>query len=483
MSKPNRKLAFPILGALCSVLLLGGFDGCNIYIYPYVGEPETQPEPMPEPGPAPEGEPDGPIWECFSDQDCPSGTVCQFSEDDECWTEPNCGSGDDADVDCYGLVAPCGYGTCVEVDDRCEDACFNNYNAFLEDCLGGMDGADQMPEPNDGCFERADEFLGQCLQSCGGPPPPPPPPYDCQDACFMDFEELLRECEQNGDQDCFQFAEENLNYCLMGCDEPPPPPDGCEDRCFLEFEDILRQCEQAGDDECYIFAEENLNFCLTHCDEPPPPNTCEDDCFVNFEALLQNCYDGSDPNGARPYPGECEQRAEEFLGQCLDSCDSPPPPPDGCEEECINNINRAFEECLAQGQDPQFCEDVILPLFEQCLQNCEGPTGDCDTDADCGPGQRCEIVEWCNGGEPINCDPATGECDAPVAPPECGSQGMCVVVEEPPPPDRCQDDADCGQGGACIVQEYCYFNCDVNDPSCCFEEGQCLYEDAQPGQP
>lgn len=533
MTKANRKFALPVLGALCSVLLLGGFDGCNVNIYVSPNEPEVQPEPTPEPQPNPEPQPEPQPepypGECFSDDDCPGGTVCVFFEDgDECYgnDEPVCDPDGDGNDDCRGLVAPCGYGQCVDIAPQCEDDCFRNYDEIINECLennGGADGQGDAIYPYDECFEYADQFLGQCLESCEEPPPPPqceencfqqydmfinecfqwggdeeecfreadeflnyclmdcdeppPPPPQCEEYCFDLYEELIQECQYTDDPDCYAWVEEELNYCLMNCDEPPPPPPACEEDCFQQFEEILQECEQSGqDEECYRFAEENLEYCLMDCDQPPPPPMCEDDCFRNYEQIIQECYEGygNDPDqpGAPIAPPEdCELWAEEFLGQCLESCDEPTT----CEDRCIEDINGAFEECLASGQDPQVCEDILGPLVEECFASCHPTGGECNDDADCGDGQRCEIVEWCEGFVAPPCDDPSGEnCDLPVDP-NCGQEGICVEIE-PPPPSECRDDADCGEGGRCEVQEYCYFSCDVNDDECCFEEAVCVYE-------
>lgn len=429
-----------------------------------------------------------PLW-CGTDADCPDGFRCLIEG------QPQPG----------GLIA----GQCIPDDvSNCEEECLWEVDAFLNECLEYAD--------EESCFSEAEWIFQDCVESrCYMPPPPPPNecysdadcgpyeyceyydyaepdypgdepgliapggycmPYEqnCEEQCFMQYDEFLQHCEliDIPFEDCAREAEYMLDDCLGSCHEPPPPPPHCDELCGEEYFWFIQECEQSGDPECFEHAEIMFEECMQSCNEPPPPPQCEDGCFNEFEAFLMEC----DQIGSITDPNFCYREAELFLDQCLQSCEPPPPP--ACEEECYAAYDDAFLACLAEGNDPHVCDRISSAVFEGCLDRCDGieppPSGECQTDADCGDGGRCETIEWC-ADMPYPCEIGpNGEEICPEPEPSCGSESICVYETEPePPPSECHAGDVCADGSECIVEEVCYFYCDANDPDCCFEVGHC----------
>jgi hypothetical protein len=73
--------------------------------------------------------------------------------------------------------------------------------------------------------------------------------------------------------------------------------------------------------------------------------------------------------------------------------------------------------------------------------------GNCDDDADCGPGGDCYMTPVNNGPDAhvclVPCDPGCPPPDDGVAMELCNNSSMCVLV--------CNDDPDCPDGMACYV--------------------------------
>jgi uncharacterized protein (TIGR03382 family) len=101
---------------------------------------------------------------------------------------------------------------------------------------------------------------------------------------------------------------------------------------------------------------------------------------------------------------------------------------------------------------------------------------ECLTDADCADGEVCALTD-CGP----TCDPDDPTCE----PVDCGSGGVCIAVEEPPP--SCTADSDCADGDICITQTIASCtgcacaddgdNDPTNDPPCdCPAEPECTDE-------
>ena len=528
-----------LVGATFSILALSGFQACEITVVPIDPEPsEPEPgEPEPQPG-----------QECFADSDCPGDLVCEFTGD--CLPYP-C---DDGEV-CPEVCAPQGF--CVEPRGNTEcwdldlDACQQNADCQIEEVFlpceqpdVGEDGSagDAMMPPD--CGDT--EFICVPVDE----PPPPPPPFECdtdQDCGEGAHCEVYEYCYQ--ESDCDPFSGECSGDCeyesICVPDEPPPPFEcdtdqdcGPGQRCeFVEYCESTPGCDPAAGEDCALIDPfcGVESFCVPE-DEPPFGCDADLDCGEGAHCeAIEYCWDepvdctaedGTDCT--MPYPCEveliCVPDEPPFGGDCLDdadcgqgercelidSCVDPGP----CQPDENGNCIDIGAPCILEGvcvpvepPPPSECRDDAdcgadshCELYDVCLPNdCNDPTGqdcldptpclvegvcvpneppsECFDDADCGQGERCELIDSCV--EPGPCQPdENGNCMDIGAP--CILEGVCVPVE-PPPPAECRDDADCGEGAICDLVETCYEPpCAAGSQVCepvCVVEGRCVQPD------
>jgi hypothetical protein len=128
------------------------------------------------------------------------------------------------------------------------------------------------------------------------------------------------------------------------------------------------------------------------------------------------------------------------------------------------------------------CPEPFCPEGEECPEPdpCEAPEpfsacvpGPCDSDADCGAGLLClEVTSYDCPASPPPCDPEDESCE----PPDSGS-GECTEETEgyclPPYLAPCEADADCGPGFECVESEIC--SCSGSEPGS-GEEPECSCE-------
>jgi Cys-rich repeat protein len=129
---------------------------------------------------------------------------------------------------------------------------------------------------------------------------------------------------------------------------------------------------------------------------------------------------------------------------CAGTCVPHQPPPPQCttDAECGPGMRCDLIEC----------DDVDCGPGMDCYRACRGvcvpngpPPVECWSDWDCGPGQRCEI-DWTRCPVP-DCPPGADCAQAMIA---CG--GVCVPNQPPP---VCYSDADCGPGYRCQLDDWC----------------------------
>ncbi|MGM0574843.1 MAG: hypothetical protein ACQEXJ_03810 [Myxococcota bacterium] len=161
--------------------------------------------------------------------------------------------------------------------------------------------------------------------------------------------------------------------------------------------------------------------------------------------------------------------------------------PNGAGGSCAWAQTEAFEECMAQYEEPEppACQtdsdcpvgqrcacmpDPSCPMCDVCLMQCvpdEEPT-ECHSDEDCGPDMKCEL-EPC---PPCPCEDDGCACGA------CYPQGECVPQE----PTGCTSDADCGPGEVCDLAPCPPCDCPADAENCvcepCEPIGACV-----PGEP
>ena len=109
----------------------------------------------------------------------------------------------------------------------CQDICWNDYSAEVEDCVdkGDVSGLLTPPAPapppalvevssatytgptvdvltttRDKCKENIGyDKLNKCLAKCLPPPPPPPPADNCEDKCEEDYDAEVDDCVNKAD--------------------------------------------------------------------------------------------------------------------------------------------------------------------------------------------------------------------------------------------------------------------------------------------
>ena len=142
--------------------------------------------------------------------------------------------------------------------------------------------------------------------------------------------------------------------------------------------------------------------------------------------------------------------------------DARPPPPPGfvCVAATPACAHLPVETCY----DDARCRVVVPPQLPciapsdtpscaqpppYCAPRAGGPS-QCQSDADCGFGARCDVVEVCTdcAAPPTDGDAGTSDAPGPISPlctPTCSKNGQCISLKP------CSDDAQCAVGEACVV--------------------------------
>lgn len=507
--------------------------------------PEQQPEPEPGDG---GGDAAPPPVECFSDSECDEGTRCQNgscarvepSDIGVCLPAtcsdrgdvalPACPPGTEVSIDFSS--DPCGTPTCVPVDGcRALDAetCANTpgCEVFLEDCCGGTEpnGCDCAPLERCAATDDCEGLdASACLQNpaCelveGGPSSGGGGDGGAPICEVCDSDGVCRPCGEEVD--------------------PPPASSVC----------IARPVDATclGDAECGVGERcELITVCATGCTTDPTTNetTCIDECWFEPGTCVpatSTCWDIVDPELCLSTPGcelvdpngtggavPCDVNDPDCAGLVAPVCQ---PASAGCtnDSECPNGQHCAVRETCAPC-DPSSADDIgcLAPCFleGQCVDGT--PPSTCDTDADCGAGGSCVPVDVCNacpappdGFEAPPCDVVCTvenrcviETQACFVDADCGTnelcdfsqgcaanptgliacQGVCVAVDEPPPPDGayCLSASDCGANEFCVTNDavcrdnpasdveacwgWCAGGCtEAETPAIDFASGQCV---------
>ncbi len=242
------------------------------------------------------------------------------------------------------------------------------------------------------------------------------------------------------------------------------------------------------------------------CVPAPQPTECSSDLDCGDGAYCD--FDGAYPEGFDPDPTNCIA----LIGVCrpIETCNSNSEcgidehcefgPTTRCDAICEEGgdcrcggapaegtCEPGPAECFSDADCPadSFCPAVLTDCGcaagEDCPMDCywgpsycepRGPTSECDTDADCGPGALCSFMEIVCAGGP------NGES------PDCFEQlGICI----PGPIDECVTDADCARGETCVFNQYdclCaggpedYCDCGTSPGTCEPQPGEACQSDA-----
>lgn len=395
---------------------------------------------------AEEPDPDPTPVSCHDDSDCAPDELCRFDG-----FGPQPAPPPDGDEERPG--DPPEGGACDPSSPECDP--------------GPM--PEPMPEPQGTCVPREcadrDIFLPEC-------PPGTEPVIDfSEDDCGVPQCVPVPggECEGLSPEECAANPSCEGHFFGGGGGEPD-----CTVRCD-ENGNCVEECD--ADSFCQEICDEAGN-CFVECPEdpmPPPPEefVClprepTGGCFSDFDCGPDQICERTVVCGGAcredPSTGEvfCEEFCEE-VGFCVETngCESLPP------EEC--ELDPGCELVFSGGAAPCVCEpngDCACPDPEPSEPICvpRAPSG-CQSDVDCGPGSRCELVEICDDGC-IAPDPGDGS-GAP-APPDCESncrvEGMCVPDESY---TVCSADSECGDGQLCDMINYCEL------PPGCEDGGDC----------
>ncbi len=193
---------------------------------------------------------------------------------------------------CFGvfeeILMECEY--VAEVDPEGAEYCFMEAELFLDECLQGDHGGDELP--GDECEELIEALV-----------------YEC---------EMLAEVDPEGAEYCFMEAELIVDECYQGGGDDWVNP---EEACLLEAEPWIEECilvaefDPEGAEECFLGVEEFLAVCMEEGDGPIDEVHPEDECLQELEPWFEQCASiiDIDPEGAE----ECFMAADEALAACM----------------------------------------------------------------------------------------------------------------------------------------------------------------------
>jgi Cys-rich repeat protein len=364
--------------------------------------------------------------ECNTNADCPEGFLCESFCDFPCDPDdPNCG--------CPGACVPVDPPQCGD-DQECPPG-----HVCVQECWGWCD-----------------EQTGECFEECRGTCVPdfPPECYSDQDCMMPDG--VIGQCLDGrcvfDDLRCDDgSACPPGMICEMVCwDCDPNNPDcepGCEGYCVPDY-----QPECSSDFDC-ISEDGTVGRCLDgRCIFEPMQCQGDYECPPGHTCQLEYCLDWCTPDDLEccfgvcvpDNPNECNSDQECFdpatseNGRCIngvcifDNCVCPEIYSPVCAELCWANPCDPGDSDCGGG-----CE--VRTYDNACFADCDGafiihsgacddPQPECFGDADCRPGEYCEMY-----------------CDCLPDDPNCVCPGVCV----PLPNWECFDDADCGEGFRC----------------------------------
>lgn len=198
------------------------------------------------------------------------------------------------------------------------------------------------------------------------------------------------------------------------------------------------------------FERDPMTGCETcRCVEPEPTCVSDADCAMGTFCDASGCW-GIDDGGMDP-------RDPTLPPVCLGLCRPiAPPPPDWCtsDAECGPGARCDLVECDAVCDPSGVCYTACHGV---CVGTVPPPSDRCLADSDCRRGERCNTDECWSLCDPMSPDTA---CPAVCA-------GICEpIVAPPPPPPSCSSDADCAVEEHCELVWCMGVPCADGDPSC-----------------
>lgn len=402
-----------------------------------------------------------PMYECAADSDCPEGMICELVD---------CVCEDGSDCDCY----PWGFctGQTWPTEGVCEPIVVNNECRTDEDCGSGyhceffypMDAnaatpGDPMPEEWCQCTEEYNPVCGidfvtysnHCFAECAGV-------------------EVMYEGECEWGQ--------NIGYCVRDEDPGCLSDDECPDGYVCELTDWCAGTDPDGDGII------DPAWCMGTC-VPAVTDKCED--LGGFCMPMDEnggCPEGHmwlpDSSDAMSVCGEGSVCCIPSGGECSSDAD--------CYEMYGESLDPATGVVLGWSCVDGYCQQE----HQDCGQF------ECFSDSDCDEGFICETSGYCDEAgyccESTACVPANFLVPC-AADDDCEKgftclDGLCIVIEEPPP--SCQANADCAEGevcqagvcvarpvecvmdeaGMCICGGFAGFACPA-DMKCVFDDPNC----------
>lgn len=399
---------------LSAFTLLSGFKGCA------AEEPEPGPVLKTLPGPEPEPEP----TTCDCNADCAADEECIFPDVAVC---PPCPPN--------ALCEPCA--------DPANGICQKTQPPETECSFDGECGEGEYCE-----ILFCEEYLCEC----------PPGADDC--ACPAVMPACTGECKpvDNPDPTCSYDDE-----CAAG------------ELCQIEICEDIGGCEDCGPDaDCACLPVEPMCFGTCQPKKVEPTCAWDEDCGSGQYCEYEGCEDGwacdcagdDEDCGCLPVEPMCYGTCKPIVEpeyECIDISGYQ----EGCGDEQVCEI--AFCEDYGWFECDDDDEPCAMPAVEPvCYGFCkdvEPQPEYCSTYEECSDGKTCNI-EVCEG---VTCLCAEdGDCDCPDVEPWCW--GTCQE-DTPPPPGGCESDADCGTGEYCEIESSCLMWCEEGDDDCCGSAG------------
>ncbi|HQZ72001.1 MAG TPA: hypothetical protein PK826_11835, partial [Anaerolineae bacterium] len=255
----------------------------------------------------------------------------------------------------------------------CPVLCKQRYETALSACLAA--GGEE-------CEAQARKVYEKCMEGCarlqpGQPadPGPMPVPPECEVACKMVADVVLKQCQNAGGADCEKHAREAFLSCTKLCSRPfspaTPKPVSCEGACRQKANDVLKACKDAGGsgDDCAAKAKAVFEECLTTCPKPTAkPPSCEEKCRAHAEEQRKLCL------ASGVSPDDCAAKAKALFEACVTAeCKRPDTKPVQCEDGCRRRAEETNKTCLQAGGTAEDCAKQAAAVLERCLASCPKP--------------------------------------------------------------------------------------------------------------